>query len=261
MNFLLGIVLFTILLFLVGYNTSVVDFVVPGMPAEQAGLQPGDRITHVNGSNVRLWDNFMFILDTADGSELDMRIVRDGEVMHIGVTPVLRDDERFRIGMNSVYRVGALTEVPEGFTDYERATLLGSIGMSFETIAFHIRMPIRMLTRFIAREPLPPGAGLQSLIGIGAQVTEVYQETMAHGILPTVLTMLFLTAIISIALGTTNLFPIPALDGARLVFLFIEGIRRKPISREKEGMVHLVGFVVLIVLLVVVAYRDITNLL
>jgi len=261
MNFLLGIILFTILLFLVGYNTSVVDFVVPGMPAEQAGLMPGDRVTHVNGNNVRLWDNFMFTLDTADGTELDMRIVRDGEVMHLGVTPVLRDDGRFRIGMNPVYRVGLLTQVPEGFTDYERATLLGSIGRSFETIAFHIRMPIRMLARFIAREPLPEGAGVQSLIGIGAQVTEIYQETMAHGILPTVLNMISLAAIISIALGTTNLFPIPALDGARLVFLFIEGIRRKPISREKEGMVHLVGFVVLIVLLVVVAYRDITNLL
>jgi len=261
MNFVLAIVLFSALIFMVGYNSSVVDFVVPGMPAEQSGLMQGDRVTHINGSRVRLWDNFMFMLETSGGQEMDVRVVRNGEAMHLAITPVRTVDDTFRIGMSPVRRVGAMTPIPEGFTDYQRATIIGSVGMSFETIGYYIRMPIRLLGRFLTREPMPDGAGVQSIIGIGAQVTEVYQEAVRHGILPVVFTMINITALISVALGTTNLFPIPALDGARLVFLFIEGIRRKPISREREGMVHFVGFVVLIVLLVVVAYRDITNLL
>ena len=87
------------------------------------------------------------------------------------------------------------------------------------------------------------------------------QETIYYGIAPTVLMMLFIAGLISVALGTMNLLPIPALDGARLVFLVVEGIRRKPVSVEREGTVHLVGFVILMMLLVVVAYRDIVNLI
>jgi regulator of sigma E protease len=66
---------------------------------------------------------------------------------------------------------------------------------------------------------------------------------------------------LSINLGVMNLLPIPALDGSRLVFLLIEGIRRKPIDREKEAMVHFVGFMLLIALMVVVTYLDIEKLI
>ena len=73
---------------------------------------------------------------------------------------------------------------------------------------------------------------------------------------------LFLFAgILSTNLGVMNLLPIPALDGARIVFLIIEGIRHKPIDRNREAMVHFVGFVLLMTLMLVITYCDIERLL
>jgi regulator of sigma E protease len=98
-------------------------------------------------------------------------------------------------------------------------------------------------------------------IGMAAELTVIFNEVIEYGIMDTVLTMLFFTALLSAALGLFNLLPIPAMDGARLVFLAIEGIRRKPVPPEREGMVHLVGFVLIIALAIFIAYRDIMRLL
>ena len=73
--------------------------------------------------------------------------------------------------------------------------------------------------------------------------------------------MLNLAMLLSVNLGVLNLLPLPALDGGRLVFLLIEVVRGKPIPPEKEGMVHLAGFAVLIGFMVFVMYNDIVKLL
>ena len=65
---------------------------------------------------------------------------------------------------------------------------------------------------------------------------------------------------ITINVGIFNLLPIPALDGARALFLIIEGIRRKPIKPEHEGMVHLIGMVALLILMVIVTVSDVMKL-
>ena len=66
--------------------------------------------------------------------------------------------------------------------------------------------------------------------------------------------------LISLNLGIMNLLPIPALDGGRLVFLIVEAIRRKPVPPEKEGMVHLIGFALILILFVVLTWHDIRNI-
>ena len=67
--------------------------------------------------------------------------------------------------------------------------------------------------------------------------------------------------LISLNLGIMNLLPLPALDGGRLVFLIVEGIRRRPVPPEKEGMVHAIGFLLLLVLIGLVTYQDIARLI
>ena len=72
--------------------------------------------------------------------------------------------------------------------------------------------------------------------------------------------MLYMAALLSANLGVMNLHPLPALDGGRLVFLIIEAIRRKPVNRQIEGMVHFAGLMVLMLLMVVVMYNDILKI-
>jgi len=262
MNFLLALIIFAALAYLNGYSIPTVHGVLDNTPAQQAGLMSGDRITHFNGSRVGMWENFRFMMEMSGGNELSLRVNRDGQRVDLAITPVLDpDDNVYRIGFVAAFRHGSRFGVSRSDPDYERATLFGSMGYALQTIGFQARLPFRMLTRFITRQPLPEGAGIVSVIGMGAQVTEIYQEVIEVGIVPTILTMLMIAGFINVALGIMNLLPIPALDGARLVFLIVEGIRRKPVSLEREGMVHFVGFVILIILLVVVASRDIVNLL
>jgi len=69
--------------------------------------------------------------------------------------------------------------------------------------------------------------------------------------------LLGLTGVLSIQLGLLNLFPIPALDGSRLVFLAVEGVRGKPLKPERENFIHLIGFVLLLAVMLAITYRDI----
>ena len=66
--------------------------------------------------------------------------------------------------------------------------------------------------------------------------------------------------IISANLGVMNLLPLPALDGGRLLFMFIEVVRGKPVKKEREGMVHFVGMVLLMLLMVYIMFKDIVHL-
>ena len=72
--------------------------------------------------------------------------------------------------------------------------------------------------------------------------------------------LLPIAALITINLGIFNLLPIPALDGGRLLFLIIEGIRRKPVNRKYEGYIHAAGLALLLLLMVFVTYNDIVRI-
>lgn len=76
-----------------------------------------------------------------------------------------------------------------------------------------------------------------------------------------ILTMLEIVVLLSVNLGILNLLPLPALDGGRLLFMLVEVVRGKPVSPEKEGMVHFAGLVVLMVLMVFIMYNDIMRLM
>ncbi|MCL1866919.1 MAG: site-2 protease family protein [Oscillospiraceae bacterium] len=99
---------------------------------------------------------------------------------------------------------------------------------------------------------------LSGPVGIASQVSEITSE--AKNYKEIMLTILEIAGFITINLGLVNLLPIPALDGARIIFLAVEGIRRKPLKAEVEGMIHFVGFALLMLLIIVVTFNDIRKL-
>jgi len=257
-NFIAAFILFFILVLLTGYSVAQVHTISESSPAHQAGLMPGDRITHIDGRRVALFEDFTMQLNLSGGQPIDLRFMRDGTAHNVTITP-MQVDNVFRLGFVATRYFGLLSQgVAEGMS---RVGFWGTLTTSAEMILFNMRMPFTMLARFVTGQTLPEGAGVMGPIGLAGEVTQVYQQVIEYGLLDTLLTMLFITALLNAALGVMNLLPIPAMDGARLVFLGIEGIRRKPVSPEREGMVHMVGFVVLILLAVFIAYRDIVRLL
>ena len=256
-NFIAAFVLFFVLVLLTGYIVAEVHILGEDTPAYHAGLQEGDRITHIDGRRVALFENFSTQLNFSGGEPVDVRFIRDGVQHDVSITP-MQVDESYRLGFVPVRYLGLLSHESAYST---RVGFWGTFTTSVDMIFFNMRMPFTLLARFITGQSMPAGASVMGPIGMAGEVTAIYHQVIAYGILDTFLTMLFFAALLNAALGVMNLLPIPAMDGARLVFLGIEGIRRKPVPPEREGMVHMVGFVVLILLAVFIAYRDIVRLL
>jgi len=262
MNFLVAFVLFFGLTMLRGFPTTEVQHVQQNAPGYHAGLQSGDRITHINGARVGTFEDLIFMLDMSAGQEQEVRIVRDGERFDMPITPVRNHEDRYVIGFHAARRFGLLHDPPtDPNIPFQRVGVFEGAVASGEQILSHIRTPFRLLTRLVRGQNMPEGGGVMGPIGIAGEIVEIMPVVMEFGVMDTILTILSLTALLNAALGIMNLLPIPALDGARLVFLVIEGIRRKPVPPEREAVVHLVGLVAILALAVFIAYRDIMRLI
>ncbi|MCL1884289.1 MAG: M50 family metallopeptidase [Defluviitaleaceae bacterium] len=247
MNFLLAFVLFFILVMLQGYRVIEIMDVDVNMPAYHAGLRAGDRITHIDGTRVDLQESLSAVLNAAGGEPINFRVNRDGSRYNIPIIPI-ENDGRHVIGitMSSAWN--------------HQIGIFDGIVSAGEMIVFHIRSPFRLIARLIMGEPLPEGGAVMGPIGIGGVVAEVYLAAIEVSFFDMLLTMVFFTAFLNAAIGVMNFLPIPALDGARIIFLIIEAVRRKPVPPEKEAMVHFVGLVVLLVAAVFIAYQDIARI-
>ena len=96
-------------------------------------------------------------------------------------------------------------------------------------------------------------------VGIVVEIDRTVDAVAPAGAMAIILMVVQLIVLLSANLGVMNLLPIPALDGGRLVFLIIEAVRGKPIDKEKEGMVHMAGLLLLMVLMIFVLFNDIRS--
>ena len=237
MNFLLAALIFAVIFMFVGVPSTepVLGIVNEGWPAAQAGLQREDRILRIGDIAIATWPDLQRAVTQSEGEPLVFVFRRGEQEMTVVVTPE-RDDatNRLLVGVSPKNeRFGPLTAVFLGVREMVDLTaeILSVIG--------------RMLTGRLPAE----GAGP---IGMVVMVGEVARTGIAN--------LLSFAAIISIQLGLFNLLPIPALDGSKLVFLAFERLRGKPVDPEKENMIHLIGFVLLMVLIVLVTFGDLRRL-
>jgi len=231
-----------------------------GTPADSAGLQPQDLVIAVNGEEIKTLEQLQDITAAHEDVEIVMTVDRSGELIEIPVTPALLDGEdRARIGI----QINILIVSPAfGFVvddqnlryRTERLSIPNALvygGEVFgETLQMLAAFPGRILRGEISGAEARPVSPV-GVVQIGAEIINESDNRVADALL--------FTAFISIALGITNLLPIPALDGGRILFVVVEIIRGKPLAPEREGVVHLVGFALLIMLSVVLIINDIVN--
>jgi regulator of sigma E protease len=264
MNFLLAFIIFFCMT-LFGNSFTLLPIVgqtVEGSPAALAGLQAGDKVTHINGSRVHLFEDVPILLAKNGDRPAEFRVRRDGKPQTVTLTPRAGDDGVFRVGFYPQRRLGHAYEPVEGFS---YISVSESVEVAYNHIVFFIKMTVDFLVQVITRSgPAPELVGVVGFFGI---IEDTYEVTVAQSaaselsrsqmFMELFSRMLILCAFLSANLGILNLLPLPALDGGRMMFLILEGIRRKPVSMEREGMVHFVGFVLLIALAVVITFQDI----
>ena len=230
-----------------------IDTVVNDSPAYNASLQAGDIIISVDGIIGNNLNDFKEKItnatETKPNESVTLLVARNTSegVVALAFTPVPRvnppkDEGRLGVGLssNSIVRNKAYAPwdaIPKGLSDY---------GAIFVDIKNSFAM---LFSGEVAAKD-----ALSGPIGIANLTNEVSSTFGASGLFT-------FAALISISLGIMNLLPLPALDGGRLVFVIIEGIRRgKRVSAKTEGRVHLVGFMLLLVFFVVISYNDIQRI-
>ncbi len=231
MNFLLAIVVFSIISYNIGQPTNIIGEVQEGMPAYEAGIQAQDKLVEIDGESIDSWDSL--VANMEGKTELDLKIERDGQIIDLEMTTV-EEDGRQLIGIVPYSEKSANFGLKNGalMTKDMIKGMFNFFGMLF--------------TGKVGTESLSGPVGIIGEINNAAQLG--------------FLNVLSLVGLISVNLGFFNLIPLPALDGGRLFFLIIELFRGKPIDPEKEGMVHFLGFVLLMGLMIFVTYKDISRL-
>ncbi|PRY84119.1 RIP metalloprotease RseP [Alkalibacterium olivapovliticus] len=237
-NFILAIVAFTLLAFIQGGVPSsepLIGAVEEGSPAAEANLVEGDRVISINDEPVESWTEMVTIIQENPEESLTFQIEKESnETVEEEIVPNAFDAETEtigRIGIQSYLDESLSSKLTYGFTETlfiitQIFTLLGS----FFTGGFNVNQ-------------------LGGPVAIYATTEAVVQAG--------VIGLISWIGFLSVNLGIMNLLPIPALDGGKLLLNIIEGIRKKPISQEKEGYITLVGVLFLLILMLLVTWNDI----
>lgn len=236
-NFLLAMVVFAIVFMFMGVpsNQPIVGALSPDWPAALSGVQVGDKIVTIEGSPVSSWQDVQQLIGHRGGQESTLIIERSGQMVSIQVTP--RVDQQTG---QSMIGIGPKND---------RFSFLGSIRLGVQQTVWFTRQIISILGNMVTGKIPAEGAGP---IGMIVMVGQVARTGLIN--------LLTFAAIISIQLGLFNLLPIPALDGSRLIFFAIEAVRGKPVDPEKESFVHFLGFILLMVFMVLITFKDLQRL-
>ncbi len=230
MNFLLALVLFFIVNMAVGVPTTSVKDTIEGSPAHQINLQYGDELLELNDQEITNWDGIgQSILETQEGDEISVVYKRDGEIIRDTIK-ITEDDGRPIIGVYPIMSHNFFAAIKDAFM------LIGQM--------------IYLMFVFLGRL----FRGMVTKNDVGGPIVIINEVSKAAS-LGWVNLAMFL-GFLNVNLGFINLLPIPALDGSRIFFLIIEGIRKKPLPVEKEGFIHFIGFVFLMVLMIYIVFLD-----
>ena len=244
-NFILAFFFALILILCIGFDKPVISEVMEGYPAESAGLLPGDVIYSMNGDRIHFYREVSSFTTFHPTEEIELVYVREGEKLKTILKPKYMEEEgRYLMGISGGSR--------------EKVNPIEAVKYSFHELGYWIKVTIESLKLLFSGQ-----VGMNQMsgpVGIVKTIGDAYTQTKSEGIFIVFINMLNWGILLSANLGVMNLLPIPALDGGRLVFLVFEAIRGKRISPEKEGMVHFVGLMLLMILMVVVLFNDIRNL-
>ena len=254
MNFLLGLVLVLIIFSqAAGFNAPVISGFTENNPYESAdGLQVGDEIYSVDGHRIYFTGNFNLYLSRGADTNYDIVVIRDGERVELDnfkLEPYEQEDGSMLYGLRF---------------SVDPPTLGNVLKYSWYTTIDFVRQVWLALSDLVGG--LVGLDDMAGVVGIVDMINDVGSETAeSQGIGAALSDIAYLVAFIAVNLAVMNMLPIPALDGGRVLFVLINAIvhlvSRRRIPARYEGYVHTAGFVLLIGLMVVVMYNDISRLI
>lgn len=229
-------------------SAALLEKITEDSPAMRAGLKAGDKVISVGGVSIGSGGELRQYLSEhpLDGSMISFQVEREGQILSIDLTP--EPYESFDLGFQAFYV----------YEDWD-GNLLHLIGAGFKEVRSWISYTFTTLKMLVSGK-----LGVNDLsgpVGIVVTIDNAVDSGMENGgVGIAALNVLVLMVLLSVNLGIMNLLPIPALDGGRILFLLYEMIFRKQVPQKAESVVHLIGFILLMILMVFVLFNDIRRL-
>ena len=251
MNLVLGFVLIAVLLCTstkipstviarFAETTNSAGETVTASESERSGLREGDKIIAIDGSHILSATDLIYKLQTTETDSYDVTVKRDG-------ARVVVENVKFHNDNTD----GLLDFAVEG----KSKNPVNVVTYAAKDTAATAKLIWMSLVELISGK-----YSLQDLSGPVGTVSVIEQAASSgENLLERVQSVMNLTIFITVNVGVFNLLPIPGLDGSRFVFLLIEAIRRKPVPKNREAMVHLIGMAALFLLMILVTVQDITR--
>ncbi|WP_433595985.1 RIP metalloprotease RseP [Lysinibacillus xylanilyticus] len=237
-NFILAFIIYLLIGLINGVPTyePIITEVVENDPAAQAGMLAGDRVVGIDGQVVEKWQDLAAIVQDHPGENITVTVDRNGQQVNLNmkVKEIEQNGEKFG-------QIGVKYESPREYNPL-KAVVYGAQETYNMTARIFELLGMLITGKFTID-------ALSGPVGIYKATEQVAQYGFMN--------LMNWAAMLSINLGIMNLLPLPALDGGRLLFFGFEAVRGKPIDRQKEGLVHFVGIVLLMILMVVVTWNDI----
>lgn len=233
-NIVFGIIVYFILM-ACSYNgaTTIISEIIPEASESLSQVQAGDQIIKINNKKIRIKSDIDRILNTNTGEEISLVLLRDQEEISTKVKPIQYTNGDFILGIK--LQADSPTLKARIYTAYWKS--VNFIGTMSESM-------VMLFTGKVGIDQMSGPIGISSVV---AQSSGIYN-------------FIYLLCFISASLGITNLLPIPALDGGRILFLVIEGIRGKALKEEVELSIQSLAFTILILLSLYVSYNDILRI-
>lgn len=238
--------------YMVGMNYTASDAqaeitkVNNGSAMDEAGVQSGDVVTEIDGTKITTGKQMSeyIVAHPFGDKDVNMTVKRNGKEIGVVVKP-------------------QMTEIADsGFTynlGREKQSFGGVIKYSFTEVRYEIVSVLKSLKMLVTGKV--SANEVSGPVGIVDVIGDTYTSAKSEGVAMTILTLLNLAIMLSANLGVMNLLPIPALDGGRLFLYLIEIVTRRTIPKEKEGMIHFIGFILLMALMVFLVFNDIRKLI
>lgn len=247
-NFLLTIAVFAVLFTAYGRYVSepMVAEVTAGSPAQEAGIQPGDRFVSVDGRKVESFADVQRLVSGRAGDPITFVMLRDGKDVTVTASPRLMEQEDALGNKVKVAIIGVVNNQEMGQPRLVTYGPVGALAASVGETWHIIERTGQFLTRFaVGREDKCQLGGPVKIAGMAGQAAKLGFEWLVQ-----------LVALLSVGIGILNLLPIPPLDGGHLVFYAVEAVIRRPVSERVMEAVYRTGMILVLAFMVFVFWND-----
>ncbi len=229
---------------------AVIGEIIPGGAAEASGLTQYDEIVAVDGVSIDSWTQWVEIIRNSPEKKLKVEILRNNELFNVDLTPAVKEVEGEVIG-----RIGAAAFHPDGIFDSYFAEETYTFSKAFQK-SIEKTWEMSVLTLRVLGKMLIGEASVKNLSG-PISIAQYAGESAGIGLIA----FLSFMAIVSVSLGVLNLLPVPLLDGGHLMYYLIEFVIRKPVSEATQIWGQQIGLFLLLCLMSIAFYNDISRLL